>query len=83
MFWSIFQFKMDGSGKKPLETVITNFHKLHMNKGKEYWFKNFKKFGVHKATIGESIDGWKRLKKMEIVTGKKWKERSMPQMKMD
>ena len=48
---------MDGDGKKPLETVITNFHKLHMNKGKEYSFKNFKKFGVHKATIGESIDG--------------------------
>ena len=22
-----------------------------MNKGKEYTFKNFKKFGVHKATI--------------------------------
>ena len=22
-----------------------------MNKGKEYTFKNFKKFGIHKATI--------------------------------
>ena len=42
---------MDCSGKKPLETVITNFYKLHMNKSKEYSFKNFKKFGVHKATI--------------------------------
>ena len=27
---------MDGDGKKPLKTVITNFYKLHMNKGKEY-----------------------------------------------
>ena len=42
---------MDGNGKKPLKTVITNFYKLHMNKGKEYTFKNFKKFSVHKATI--------------------------------
>ena len=42
---------MDGDGKKPLKTVITNFYKLHMNKGKEYTFKNFKKFSVHKATI--------------------------------
>ena len=42
---------MDGDGKKPLETVLTNFYKLHMNKGKEYTFKNFKKFGIHKATI--------------------------------
>ena len=37
--------------KKPLKTVITNFYKLHMNKGKEYTFKNFKKFGIHKPTI--------------------------------
>ena len=42
---------MDCDGKKPLKTVITNFYKLHMNKGKEYTFKNFKKFGVHKATF--------------------------------
>ena len=42
---------MDGSGKKPLETVITDFYKLHMNKSKEYSFKNSMKFGVHKATI--------------------------------
>ena len=42
---------MDGDGKKPLKTVITYFYKLHLNKGKEYTFKNFKKFGIHKATI--------------------------------
>ena len=42
---------MDGDGKKTLKTVITKFYKLHMNKGKEYSFKNFRKFGVHKATI--------------------------------
>ena len=38
------------SGKTPPKTVITNFYKLHMNKGKEYSFKNFKKFGVHLRT---------------------------------
>ena len=38
---------MDGDGKKPLKTVITYFYKLHLNKGKEYTFKNFKKFGIH------------------------------------
>ena len=37
--------------KKPLVTVITYFLKLHMNKGKAYTFKNFKKFGILKATI--------------------------------
>ena len=42
---------MDDDGKKPLETVITNFFNLHMNKGKAYTFKNFKKIGIHKATI--------------------------------
>jgi len=42
---------MDGDGKKPLKTVINNFCKLHMNKDKECTFKNFKKFGAHKATI--------------------------------
>ena len=50
---------MDSDGKKPLKTVITNFYKLHMNKGKEYTFKNFKKFSVHKATI------YRRLKKIK------------------
>ena len=48
-----------GDGKKPLKTVITNFYKLHMNKGKEYTFKNFKKFGIHNATI------YRRMKKIE------------------
>ena len=33
---------MDCDGKKTLKTVITNFSKLHMNKGKKYTFKNFK-----------------------------------------
>ena len=42
---------MDCNGKKTLKTVISNFYKLHMNKGKEYTFKNFKKFSVSKATI--------------------------------
>ena len=46
-----FQFETDGDGKKPLETVITNFFNLHMNKGKAYTFKNSKKFAIHKATI--------------------------------
>ena len=38
---------MDGDAKMPLKIVISDFYKLHMNKGKEY----FKKFGIHKATI--------------------------------
>ena len=41
------QITMDGDTKKPLKIVISDFYKLHMNKGKEY----FKKFGIHKATI--------------------------------
>ena len=41
---------MDGDTKKPLKNVIPDFYKLHMNKGKEYTFKKFKKFGIHKAT---------------------------------
>ena len=35
------------NGRKPFETLIKNFYKLHMNKGKEYTFKNFKKIAVH------------------------------------
>ena len=46
-----FQITMDGDTKKPLKIVISDFYKLHMNKGKEYTFKKFKKFGIHKATI--------------------------------
>ena len=42
---------MDGNGKKPLKIVIAEFYKLHKAKGKEYTFKQFKKFGIHKATI--------------------------------
>ena len=42
---------MDGNIKKPFKSVISDFYKLHMNKGKEYTFKKFKKFGIHKATI--------------------------------
>ena len=42
---------MDGGTKKPLKIIISDFYKLHMNKGKEYTFKKFKKFGIHKATI--------------------------------
>ena len=41
---------MDCDGKKTFKTVITNFCNLHINKGKEYTFKNFKKFSVNKAT---------------------------------
>ena len=63
---------MNGDTKKPLKSVISDFYKLHMNKGKEYPFKKFKKFGSHKATIYLlSIDGWKRLKKMA------WKDEFM------
>ena len=50
---------MDGDSKKPLKIVITDFYKLHKAKGKEYTFKQFKKFGVHKATI------YRQLKKIE------------------
>ena len=46
---------MDGDSKKPLKIVITDFYKLHKAKGKEYTFKQFKKFGVHKATIYQDI----------------------------
>ena len=46
-----FLFIMDGDGKKPLKIVIAEFYKLHKAKGKEYTFKQFKKFGFHKATI--------------------------------
>ena len=52
-------FIMDGDSKKPLKIVITDFYKLHKAKGKEYTFKQFKKFGVHKATI------YRWLKKIE------------------
>ena len=51
----------------PFELVLSNdvngkktlYRKLHKVKGKEYTFKQFKKFGVHKATI------YKWLKKIE------------------
>ena len=46
-----FNSKWTAMEKKPLVTVITYFLKLHMNKGKAYTFKNFKKFGILKATI--------------------------------
>ena len=42
---------MDGDNKKSLKTTIIEFYKLNSSKGKEYTFKNFKKFSVHKATI--------------------------------
>ena len=41
---------MDGDGKKPLKTAITEFYKLNSKKGKEYTVKHFKK-SVHRATI--------------------------------
>ena len=50
---------MDGDDKKPLKVVFTNFYKLHMNKCKEYKFKQFKNFGVHKST------NYKWMKKIE------------------
>ena len=37
---------MIGDGKEPPKTVITEFFKLHINKNKEYTFKQFKKFGI-------------------------------------
>ena len=54
-----FQFIMNGDGKKTLKIVITNFYKLHKAKGKEYTFKQFKKFGVHKTTIYRWFDASK------------------------
>ena len=42
---------MDGGTKKTFKSIISDFYKLHMNKGKEYTFKKFKKFGIHRATI--------------------------------
>ena len=37
---------MDCDGKKPLRIIIiTDFYKLHENKGKASKFKQFKKFG--------------------------------------
>jgi hypothetical protein len=38
---------MDGDSKKPLKSVIYDFYKPYMNKGKEYTFKKFKKFGIY------------------------------------
>ena len=64
---------MDCDGKKPLKTVFTNFYKLHMNKGKEYTIKNFKKFSVHKATIYrwmKKIDQNVVIKMFEKLKGK-------------
>jgi len=46
---------MDGDDKKPLKIVISDFYKLHMNKGKEYTFKNFKKFGIKQEEIDQDI----------------------------
>ena len=42
---------MDGDCQKPHKIIISDFYKLHMKKVKEYTFKNFKKFGIRKATI--------------------------------
>ena len=47
---------MDGDGKKPHRIIIiTDFYKLHENKGKHKKFKQFKKFGVF--TRLQSING--------------------------
>ena len=42
-----FQIIIDGDTKN----VISDLYKLHMNKGEEYTFKKFKKFGIHKVAI--------------------------------
>ena len=69
---------MDSNGKKTLKTEITNFCKLHLNKGKEFTFKNFKKFGIHKATI------YIWMKKIEEKDrGTRNSLCPMPQIKMD
>ena len=52
---------MDGGTKKPLKSVISDFYQLHMNKGREYTFKKFMKFGIHKATI------YRWMKKIEKI----------------
>ena len=47
-----FQITMDGdTKKKTLKSVIFDFFQLHMSKGKEYTFKKFMTFCIHKATI--------------------------------
>ena len=39
----VFQFMMDGNGKKPLRIAILEFYKLNLNKRREYTVKHFKK----------------------------------------
>ena len=53
---------MDGDRKKSLKTAIIEFYKLNSRKGKEFTYKNFKKGGVHKATIYRRI----KIKQKEI-----------------
>ena len=53
---------MDGDTIKSLKTAILVLYKLHTSKGKEYTYKQFKKSGVHKATIYRWLDiekNWK------------------------
>ena len=45
-----FQITMDGDAKRPFKSVISDFYKLHMNKGKEYTIKHSKK-SVHRAAV--------------------------------
>ena len=56
-------------------TVITNFYELHLNKGKGYTFKNFKKFGVHLRTGKHLSNELKSSKKrlIKILSSKCWK----------
>ena len=57
---------MDGGTKKPLKSVISDFYQLHMNKGREYTFKKFMKFGIHKATIYRWM---KKIEKKNVLKG--------------
>ena len=65
---NFFQFKMDGDGKKLLKTVIPTFISFIWTKVKNVHSKTSRNVV---STRLQSIDGWKRLKEMEIVIGKK------------
>ena len=84
---------MDGDGKKPLKTKITNFYKLHMNIiGVFLRWKFMKETGQLRTGkhLSEELKSskwdWSRYCHQNVWNRpilKNWKEMSMPQMKMD
>ena len=42
---------MEGDTKSTLKSFNSDFYELHMNKGREYTFKKFKKFGIQNIFI--------------------------------